>query len=268
MTVPGTRDHEAALVVKTPKGTTLVLNDVVGNIRDASGVGGWMLGKMGFAGKQAQIPKIVKMVMIKDKSALRAQLLRWAEIDSLSAQVKVLKEAAPASDNAQAIAKYAEKTLGALAKRYPEVESDIGLVKDAAAAVSDFVASLTDNPGRRVLSIYFGMLLGLGVATQAPIDRVGVDDERIPRWRHRGWVNIPIARGERIEGVVRLVRIAPRAHQQEKIALVLLAQRVLARLLHLAWHTAQEEIPSLCERRHQRHRSHTAALLRPHDLGL
>src|SRR6202008_3583028 len=40
VTVPGTRGREAALVVRTPKGTTLVLNDVVGNIRDAAGFGG------------------------------------------------------------------------------------------------------------------------------------------------------------------------------------------------------------------------------------
>jgi len=33
VTVPGTRGHEAALVVRTPNGTTLVLNDLVGNIR-------------------------------------------------------------------------------------------------------------------------------------------------------------------------------------------------------------------------------------------
>jgi hypothetical protein len=83
VTVPGTREHEGALVVKTSKGTTLVLNDIVGNIRNASGVGGWLLGRFGFAGKKARIPGVVKMMMIKDKVALRAQLLEWAEIKSL-----------------------------------------------------------------------------------------------------------------------------------------------------------------------------------------
>ena len=33
VTVPGTRGREAALIVRTPNGTTLVLNDVVGNLR-------------------------------------------------------------------------------------------------------------------------------------------------------------------------------------------------------------------------------------------
>jgi hypothetical protein len=81
--VPGTRGREAALVVRSPGGTTLVLNDVVGNIRDASGFGGWLLHIAGFAGKEAQIPKVVKMAVIEDVSALRIQLLQWAEIESL-----------------------------------------------------------------------------------------------------------------------------------------------------------------------------------------
>lgn len=81
--VPGTRGREAALVVRTANGTTLVLNDVVGNIRNQSGVGGWLLHLAGFAGKAAQIPRVVKVAIVDDDKALRAQLLQWAEIGSL-----------------------------------------------------------------------------------------------------------------------------------------------------------------------------------------
>ena len=81
--VPGTRGHEAALVVRTPNGTTLVLNDLVGNIRSEPGSRSWLLQLAGFAGKEAQIPRVVKMVMIKDANALRAQLMQWAGIESL-----------------------------------------------------------------------------------------------------------------------------------------------------------------------------------------
>ena len=83
VTVPGTRGREAALVVRRPNGTTLVLNDVVGNIRDAAGFGGWLLHLAGFAGKEAQVPAVVKMAVINDTKALRTQLLQWAEIESL-----------------------------------------------------------------------------------------------------------------------------------------------------------------------------------------
>ena len=83
VTVPGTRAHEAALVVRRDRGTTLVLNDLVGNIRGASGIDGWLLRLAGFAGDDAQIPRVVKMALVKDAADLRAQLLEWAELPGL-----------------------------------------------------------------------------------------------------------------------------------------------------------------------------------------
>lgn len=81
--VAGTREHEAALVVRKNTGTTLVLNDLVGNIRNVGGVGGALLRLMGFAGDEARIPFVVKRVLVRDRKALRAQLLQWAGIDRL-----------------------------------------------------------------------------------------------------------------------------------------------------------------------------------------
>jgi hypothetical protein len=83
VTVPGTRKHEAALVVRTQNGTTLVLNDLVGNIHDAAGFGGWLLRVMGFAGDGPHIPTPVKLMLVNDKKELREQMMRWADIDSL-----------------------------------------------------------------------------------------------------------------------------------------------------------------------------------------
>ena len=81
--VPGTNDREAALIVRTRAGTTLVLNDLVGNIRDETGIGGWFLRLTRFAGDHAQIPSPVKLTMIKDAAALGTQLRQWAELASL-----------------------------------------------------------------------------------------------------------------------------------------------------------------------------------------
>jgi len=51
----------------------------------------------GFAGDEAQIPKVVKMVMIENTNALRAQLLQWAEIESL---IRILvSHGSPIEDN-------------------------------------------------------------------------------------------------------------------------------------------------------------------------
>ena len=83
VTVPGTRAHEAALVVRSGGGTTLVLNDLVANIRDPAGFGGWFLRLTGFAGNEPQVPRPVKLAMVDDKEALRTQLLAWSRLDGL-----------------------------------------------------------------------------------------------------------------------------------------------------------------------------------------
>lgn len=79
LVVPGTRDSEAALVVQRAGRTTLVLNDVIGNIRGAKGLGGAFLRLMGFAGDEPRIPGIVMRLLIKDRVALREQMLLWAK---------------------------------------------------------------------------------------------------------------------------------------------------------------------------------------------
>jgi hypothetical protein len=83
ITVSGTQAREFALEVAGPTGTTLVLNDVIANIHNASGFGGWLLRLMGFAGEKPQVPVPIKWVLIKDKAAFAAQLKRWAELPEL-----------------------------------------------------------------------------------------------------------------------------------------------------------------------------------------
>lgn len=83
VTVPGTGQREAALLIHTLNGATLVLNDIVGNIRETSGFGGWFLRTMKFAGDEPQVPRPVKWTMIDDQEALRLQFRRWAELPNL-----------------------------------------------------------------------------------------------------------------------------------------------------------------------------------------
>ena len=83
LAVPGTRGHEAALVVRRSSGTTLVLNDLVANIHNESGFSGWLLRLMGLAGETAHIPKRVELLMVKDTDNVRAQLLQWASDPTL-----------------------------------------------------------------------------------------------------------------------------------------------------------------------------------------
>ena len=83
ITVPGTREHEAALRVRGERGTTLVINDLIANIRHEHGFSGWLLRLMGFAGDEPAIPGVRRLAMVKDADALREQLLAWSEIPDL-----------------------------------------------------------------------------------------------------------------------------------------------------------------------------------------
>jgi|ERR1051326_3437018 hypothetical protein len=81
--VSGTGKREAALEITRASGMTLVLNDVVGNMRNVSGFGGWFLRMMGFAGDEPHVPLPVKLSMVSDKAALAAQLRHWADLRDL-----------------------------------------------------------------------------------------------------------------------------------------------------------------------------------------
>lgn len=83
ITVPGTREHEAALTVRGDKGTTLILNDLIANLRHEHGFTGWMLRLMGFAGDEPNIPGVRRLALVKDGHALADQLQAWSEIDDL-----------------------------------------------------------------------------------------------------------------------------------------------------------------------------------------
>lgn len=75
--VPGTGEDEAALVVS---GATLILNDILANVQNATGVNGVIARLFGFAGDKPQIPLPEKLGIIDDRKALAAQFRAWAEL--------------------------------------------------------------------------------------------------------------------------------------------------------------------------------------------
>lgn len=82
VSVPGTDEREAGLVVESQGGTTLVLNDLIFNLADKPGLGGWLFKLFGFTG-EPKMPGVIKMREVKDKNALAAQLESWAHLPSL-----------------------------------------------------------------------------------------------------------------------------------------------------------------------------------------
>jgi hypothetical protein len=83
LTVPGTGGHEAALIVRGPVGPTLVVNELIWNVDNRPGFGGWLMKIAGFTGPSPQIPPIAGIADIKDKAALREQLLQWSRLHGL-----------------------------------------------------------------------------------------------------------------------------------------------------------------------------------------
>ncbi len=81
--VPGTGEREAALVVETRSGTTLVLNDLIFDLPNRPGVIGWLFKAIRMTGDEPHVPPLVRLRQVKDTDALRAQLERWSRLPSL-----------------------------------------------------------------------------------------------------------------------------------------------------------------------------------------
>jgi hypothetical protein len=81
--VAGTDGRELAMLVETDTGKTLVVNDLIFNLPKTKGVAGFGLRVLGFGPGKPSIPPLVRMKLVKDKSAVRAQLRAWAKLEGL-----------------------------------------------------------------------------------------------------------------------------------------------------------------------------------------
>jgi hypothetical protein len=76
------------MIVKSKDGTTLVFKDALMNMQKLPGLGGSMMGLFGFTGPKPKVSGPARMVLVKDKKALRADLERRAGAERL-VRVKV-----------------------------------------------------------------------------------------------------------------------------------------------------------------------------------
>ena len=81
--VAGAGGHEAALVVRRASGTTILVSDLIANLRRKGGFEGWMLHAMGFGNDSPVVPTVERVLMVENKAQLRQQLLEWAAIPDL-----------------------------------------------------------------------------------------------------------------------------------------------------------------------------------------
>lgn len=75
------------------------------------------------------------------------------------------------------LALQASKKVNAIVAAYPKLRKEIGsevdLAADLADSAKDFLQGFKDNPGRRIISIYVGALIGVVIATIAGLDVFG-----------------------------------------------------------------------------------------------
>ena len=74
---------DSALEVDGEDGLTIIVNDLIGDIHGESGLGGWLLRVMGFAGDDPHVPGPVKLTLGKRKNEVAQQFRRWAESGDL-----------------------------------------------------------------------------------------------------------------------------------------------------------------------------------------
>lgn len=83
-TVAGVGEMEAALVIQRAGGTTLLVNDILANVRHPHGLGAQIMARlMGFGVKKPRMPWVGKRMFVKDIKELAADFRRWSELPEL-----------------------------------------------------------------------------------------------------------------------------------------------------------------------------------------
>jgi hypothetical protein len=84
-TVPGVGGKEAALIVRREAGTTLVVNDILANVRHPHGMGAHIMARLlGFGVRQPEVPRTGRWMFVDDKAALAGAFRRWAQEPALT----------------------------------------------------------------------------------------------------------------------------------------------------------------------------------------
>ena len=81
--VPGTGDREGALLVRSDDGVTVILNDIVMNMDRKRDLLGFLFTTLLGSAPGPRVSRLSKLALVKDKRALRSELLRLAALPDL-----------------------------------------------------------------------------------------------------------------------------------------------------------------------------------------
>ena len=83
------------------------------------------------------------------------------QIADLQASVDQIKTLAPGSPQATAVASAASQLISTLQKQYPTLDTLATFANESISGFANFIVTPVDNLGRRFISLFFGVLLGL-----------------------------------------------------------------------------------------------------------
>lgn len=79
----GVAEQEGVMIVRSADGATLVFNDAIFNMPHVGGFSGFVIRHITASTGGPRVSRIMKLFVIKDRAALRANLLRLAETEGL-----------------------------------------------------------------------------------------------------------------------------------------------------------------------------------------
>ena len=96
--LPGLDDKEGAMLVRSPDGLSLVLNDAVFNMDKKRDVLGYLFTTLLGSAPGPRVSRLAKLMLVKDRAALRTELLRYAEEPDLVRLIVAHEKVASGAD--------------------------------------------------------------------------------------------------------------------------------------------------------------------------
>lgn len=101
-TLAGTGEREGAVLVRGEDGVTVILNDVVMNMDPKRDVLGFLFTTLLGSAPGPRVSRLTKLVLVKDRGALRAELLRLSALPELARLVVSHEKVTSGRDEARA----------------------------------------------------------------------------------------------------------------------------------------------------------------------
>lgn len=102
-TLRGLRGAEGAMIVRSPDGVTLVLNDCVMNMDKKRDLPGYLFTTLLGSAPGPRISRLTKLALIKDKPALRGELQQFAQLPGLVRLIVAHEKVAAGPDASAAL---------------------------------------------------------------------------------------------------------------------------------------------------------------------